>query len=140
MKIDGMDATSNIINIKNVDTNANTSNVGPDKSNQSRSVDEIKVLEKKNIKSPNNHPSEQEKVEMPISEKVVVDAIEKANKAISLANRRFEYAIHDKTKEIMIKVIDKDSNKTVREIPPEKVLDMVAKMWEMAGIIVDEKR
>ncbi len=81
-----------------------------------------------------------EKRELPISEKVVLNAIEKANKAILISNRKFEYSIHEKTKEIMIKVIDSDTNEVIREIPPEKTLDMVARMWEMAGIIVDERR
>ncbi|WP_167686495.1 flagellar protein FlaG, partial [Paenibacillus polymyxa] len=27
----------------------------------------------------------------------------------------------------------------IREIPPEKTLDLVAKMMEIAGILVDEK-
>ena len=81
-----------------------------------------------------------EKNVLPISEKVVIDAIERANRAISVANRRFEYSIHERTKEIMIKVIDTDTNEIIREIPPEKILDMVAKMWDMAGIMVDERR
>ena len=83
--------------------------------------------------------SEFEKNSLPTCEKVVIEAIEKANKAISSV-RRFEFSIHEKTKEIMVKVIDNDTNEVIREIPPEKVLDMVAKMWEMAGIIVDERR
>ncbi|MCR4435053.1 MAG: flagellar protein FlaG [Clostridiales bacterium] len=81
-----------------------------------------------------------EKRELPIAERVVIDAIEKANKAISGGNRRFEFSIHEKTKQIMIKVIDSDTNEVIREIPPEKTLDMVARLWEMAGIIVDERR
>ena len=28
----------------------------------------------------------------------------------------------------------------IKEYPPEKTLDMIAKVWEMAGIMVDEKR
>ena len=84
--------------------------------------------------------TEFERRELPVSDKVVLDAIERANKAISVSGRKFEYAIHAKTKEIMIKVIDVDTNEIIREIPPEKVLDMVAKMWEMAGLIVDERR
>jgi flagellar protein FlaG len=40
----------------------------------------------------------------------------------------------------MVKVLDKDTGKVVREIPPEKILDMVAKFMEKAGIIVDERR
>jgi len=40
----------------------------------------------------------------------------------------------------MVKVIDINTNEVIREIPPEKILDMVATMLEMAGIIVDERR
>lgn len=81
-----------------------------------------------------------EKNELPVPEKIVISAIEKANKAISGGNRRFEFSIHEKTKEIMVRVVDSDSGKVIREIPSEKTLDMVAKMWEMAGIMVDERR
>jgi flagellar protein FlaG len=31
------------------------------------------------------------------------------------------------------------NDEVIREIPPEKILDMVAKMMELAGILVDEK-
>ncbi len=78
--------------------------------------------------------------ELSISDKAVIEAIERANKAISVSNRKFEYSIHEKTKEIMVKVIDSETNEVVREIPPEKILDLVAKIWEMVGLIVDERR
>lgn len=84
--------------------------------------------------------NEFERNELPISERVVIEAIERANKSILGGYRRFEFSIHEKTKEIMVKVIDADTNEVIREIPPEKILDMVAKMWEMVGIIVDERR
>jgi flagellar protein FlaG len=75
-----------------------------------------------------------------LSEKTVINAIEKANKAIVSTNRQLEFSIHEKTKEIMVKVIDAETKEVIREIPPEKILDMVAKMMEMAGILVDERR
>ena len=34
----------------------------------------------------------------------------------------------------------KDTKETIKEIPPEKTLDLIAKAWELAGILVDEKR
>ena len=49
------------------------------------------------------------------------------------------FGIHDKTNRVMIKIIDKDTKKVIREYPPEKTLDMIAKVWEMAGLMVDEK-
>lgn len=70
----------------------------------------------------------------------VIVAIEKANKHFKTFDRRLEFSIHDKTKEIMVKVINTEDDSIVREIPSEKILDMVAKLWEMTGIFVDEKR
>ncbi|RCX14783.1 flagellar protein FlaG [Anaerobacterium chartisolvens] len=81
-----------------------------------------------------------DKSELTLSERVVIEAIEKANRAITGPNMKFEFSIHEKTKAIMVKVLNSESNEVIREIPPEKILDMVAKMWELAGIIVDERR
>ena len=128
MKIDGMDASNVSFNtLRETTTKRETAN----NSQQTNPITENKSI---------SQISDYEKKELPISENVVIEAIEKANRAISGANRKFEFSIHEKTKEIMIKVIDSDTNEVVREIPPEKILDMVAKMWEMAGIIVDERR
>lgn len=70
----------------------------------------------------------------------VIKAIEKANKHIRTYDRRLEFSIHDATKQIMVKVLNTEDNTVIREIPSEKVLDMVAHLWEVAGILVDEHR
>jgi flagellar protein FlaG len=73
-------------------------------------------------------------------EDIMIKAIAKANKAIEGRYTTFEFSVHQKTKQISITVRDKDTGEVIREIPPEKTLDMVAHLWEMAGIIIDEKR
>jgi len=78
--------------------------------------------------------------EYPANEKVVSEAVEKVNRALEGTNRVFQYSVHEGTKDIMIKVIDETTKEVIREIPPEKILDMVASMLEMAGLIVDERR
>ncbi len=50
------------------------------------------------------------------------------------------FGIHDKTNRVTIKIVDKETKEVVREVPAEKTLDLIAKAWEMAGILVDEKR
>ena len=65
---------------------------------------------------------------------------EKANKKILDKSKEFEFSVHEQTKQIMVKVIDSQTHKVIKEFPPEKILDMVAKMCEEAGIFVDEKR
>lgn len=76
-----------------------------------------------------------------VDETEVIKAIEAANKSVKVYDRRLEYSIHEGTHQIMIKVIDTsgDDEVVIREIPSEKILDMVAKMWEVAGLLVDEK-
>ena len=35
---------------------------------------------------------------------------------------------------LTIKLVDKDTKEVIKELPPEKTLDMIAKVWDMAGI------
>lgn len=69
----------------------------------------------------------------------IISAIEKANDEFTTYDRKFEFSIHEKTNKISVKVIDTLTDDIIREIPPEKILDMIAGIWEVAGIIVDEK-
>lgn len=72
-----------------------------------------------------------------IGELELIEAIERANNTLRGINTNFQFSIHEDTKAIMVKVINSDTKEIIREIPPEKILDMVAKMWEMAGIFID---
>ena len=65
-------------------------------------------------------------------------AVDTLNKAMPNSEVLFGY--HEATHRIMLKIVDKDTKKVIQEVPPEKTLDMIAKVWEMAGILVDEKR
>jgi flagellar protein FlaG len=57
-----------------------------------------------------------------------------------IANTEAVFGIHDKTNRVTIKIVDKDSKKVIKEFPPEKTLDMIAKAWELAGIMVDTRK
>ena len=50
------------------------------------------------------------------------------------------FGIHEGTNRVTIKIIDRATKKVIKELPPEKTLDMIEKVWEMAGLLVDEKR
>ena len=71
--------------------------------------------------------------------KKTIDAMmSEANQKLS--RTRCEYSYDEPTKRVSIKVYDKDTDKLIREVPPEKSLEALQKIWELAGIIVDEKR
>lgn len=65
---------------------------------------------------------------------------EDANVQLKAYDRRLEFSVHDETHKIMVKVIDTIDDSVIREIPSEKALDMLAYVWKMTGILVDEKR
>jgi flagellar protein FlaG len=75
-----------------------------------------------------------------VSESSVIEAIEKANKLMINNNTKAEFSVHKGTKTIIVKIIDIESNKVLREFPPEKILDLIAKLCELAGVLVDERR
>ena len=64
-------------------------------------------------------------------------------KAVNDLNKQMKnseaiFGIHDKTNRVTIKIID-TTKEVIKEYPPEETLDMIAKVWEIAGILVDEK-
>ena len=70
---------------------------------------------------------------------------ERIKKAVENLNKNLNdveavFGMHEKTDRVMIKIVDKKTKETIKELPPEKTLDMIAKVWELAGLLVDEKR
>lgn len=85
---------------------------------------------------------------LPAEEKRMQDAALKDKDAAVSANaedgpkydfRRIEFSIHEKTGDIIVKVYDAETNEIVREIPPEKIKDLVANILERAGLLMDKR-
>jgi flagellar protein FlaG len=74
------------------------------------------------------------------SEQQIKEAITKANNKLRGHRTRCEFSYHEETKRVSIKVLDRDTEEVIREIPPEEALEMMERMWEIAGFLVDEKR
>lgn len=71
--------------------------------------------------------------------------LEKIRKAIDDLNRNSPnsealYGIHEGTNRVTIKIVNKETKEVIKELPPEETLDMIAKIWEIAGLMVDERR
>ncbi|WP_236013231.1 flagellar protein FlaG [Paenibacillus glycanilyticus] len=75
-----------------------------------------------------------------IGEQQLFRNIEQAVKAMRGRQTELQFDVHKQTHLVAVKVKDKETGEVLREIPPEKSLDFIAKLWEMAGLIVDEKR
>lgn len=72
------------------------------------------------------------------SENTIKQAVSDINKRIN-PNTIAEYGYHDKTNRVTIKIVDKNTEEVIKEFPAEETLDMIAKVWELAGMFLDEK-
>lgn len=74
--------------------------------------------------------------------KDVEDAAAVLNEAMKIYNYHLEFKVHQASGKMQVKVVDSDTKKVIREIPPESILDFSARIRElldhMAGILVDE--
>ncbi|WP_151733762.1 flagellar protein FlaG ['Paenibacillus yunnanensis' Narsing Rao et al. 2020] len=82
---------------------------------------------------------EQQGISVTTADEQVVKALDRALKALQGPTTTFEVSMHKETKTIMVKVLNKETGELIREVPPEKTLDLVANLMEAAGIIIDER-
>ncbi|MFL2100362.1 flagellar protein FlaG [Desemzia sp. FAM 23989] len=91
---------------------------------------------KSDIETQLQYDEAEEKITMEQLEK----AVNKANEHILGVNTQFQYRIHEGTDRIMVKLIDTKSQDVIREIPPEKMLDLVAEIWKRVGLVIDNRK
>ena len=99
----------------------------------------ISVVTKPEAKADaNNNEGESREEAARANNEKIRKAVEQLNK--SMSHSEAVYGFHDETNRVTIKIVDKDTKEVIKELPPEKTLDMIARVWEMAGLLVDEKR
>ena len=67
------------------------------------------------------------------------EAVENLNKTVEAIDRALEFDIHEGTNRVMVRVVDRSNDEVIREVPPEKVLDLMAELRELVGFLVDER-
>ena len=70
----------------------------------------------------------------------ISEALEKLKHTGEIFNRRLDFRIHEETHRVVVKVIDTETDKVIKEIPPEQILQLAARIQEMIGLLVDEER
>ena len=82
--------------------------------------------------------AEKDRDEEPLSEQEQQQRLRRLQD--TLKNHNIEISYNDEVNRYAIKVLDSESKEVVKEIPSEKSLEMFARMLEIEGLLVDEKR
>lgn len=70
-----------------------------------------------------------------IDSKALDKAVKKLNKFLEDDNTHAEYSVHEDFNTIMIKIVDDKTKEVIMEIPPKKILDMVASICKQFGLL-----
>lgn len=93
-----------------------------------------KQIEDKVNMQQNNLQMDSEKLKEEVRDKV-----EEMNNIVDLLDRDITFKLHEKTKQLMVQIIDVKTQEVIKEMPPEELLDLIARIEEMVGLIIDEK-
>jgi len=66
-----------------------------------------------------------------VSKKELLGAVDNANEIGQLLKRKLNFSIDDETEKIIVKVVDEESGKVVRQIPAEEMLRISAHLKKL---------
>ena len=88
-------------------------------------------------KDSNNNRENSKDEQSEATNEQIKRAVEDLNK--KMKHTSCEFGIHEATNRVTIKIVDNDTKEVIKEFPPEETLNMIAKVWEVVGLMVDEK-
>jgi flagellar protein FlaG len=69
----------------------------------------------------------------------VRESVKDVNEIVDKVKEGLSFQIHEDTEELMVQIIDVNTEGVIKELPPEEMLDLKARIHEMVGILIDEK-
>lgn len=87
--------------------------------------------------APVRQPEAAEKV---LTKEELRKEIDGMNKWLQTTNTHIKFTLHEELNEYYVQVINDQTQEVIREVPSKKMMDMVAKIHEMVGLLVDERR
>ena len=73
------------------------------------------------------------------SKEEVEQYLNKLFKSNLLFNRKLKLSVNRELNQVIVKVIDRSTDEVVREIPPEEIQRLEAKLKEAIGLLIDEQ-
>ena len=68
----------------------------------------------------------------------VRESVKDVNEIVDKVKEGLSFQIHEDTEKMMVKVVDLNTDEVIKELPPEEMLDLQARIHEMVGILIDE--
>jgi len=122
-----------IMRVDSVESLSNRQIHNNDSSNQSTRVNKNDNSDRK----PESLREKQEYTEQDLEDEVR-ESVKDVNEIVDKVKEGLSFLIHEDTEKIMVKVVDLNTDEVIKELPPEEMLDLQARIHEMVGILIDE--
>ncbi|GAA0368145.1 flagellar protein FlaG [Bacillus horti] len=67
------------------------------------------------------------------------EMIKGANHFFKSTNTHVQFHLHEGLNTYYVEIRNSETNEVIKEVPPKKFLDIVEKLQELAGILIDER-
>ena len=103
---------------------------GPEASHYSRSRQHSDVV-RQQIQASNTEPPTSEQLQQYLRELQTIT---------SALNRRLRFDYNEQLEQLIVKVIDANTDKVIKELPPEELQRVHIRIREAIGLLIDETR
>ncbi|NSW77005.1 MAG: flagellar protein FlaG [Candidatus Atribacteria bacterium] len=101
-------------------------------------VEESKGEFSPSLEENREKPQVEEKEERSLEPEKTREFAEALNRLFQAFNLELRLTVHEPTREIIARIVNRQTGEVIREIPPERFLDMIAKLRELVGVLIDE--
>jgi flagellar protein FlaG len=101
-------------------------------------LDDVQNAPKYNQAEEQEDPLEEREEREPMDEKTVSYMMQELNELMSKINCNLQFQYHKEVNMMSVRMLDKKTQEVIKEVPPEEMLDQMAKAREWLGAFLDK--
>ena len=105
---------------------------------QVQRIDDVQNAPKYNQAEEQEDPLKEREDREPLDEESVSYMTEELNELMSKINCNLEFQYHKEVNMMSVRMLDKKTHEVIKEVPPEEMLDQMAKAREWLGAFLDK--
>lgn len=75
----------------------------------------------------------------PVDRNDLAAAVDILNQAVKPVDQGLRFRLHEDTKILQVEVVNRQTNEVIRTIPPDEILDLMARIHAMVGLFLDQR-
>lgn len=78
-------------------------------------------------------------LELDLNDPVLDELVDAINRKLEAMDKRLQFLVHEASGRVQLRVLERSTNEVIREVPSEQLLDLVGRIHDLLGVLVDEK-